>query len=114
MVAKPFLSLENGDSPRHLFGGNTFAQASIYAVQRYILYTFQSGIWMALDGLYSRAARTALNGAKSDTSRRTPAAASIASSQIESENHDRFTASAVCHELLHPITLRAMEADEAL
>ena len=26
--------------------------------------------------------------------------------KIESENHDRFSTSAVCHELLHPITLR--------
>lgn len=34
------------------FGGNTFAQAPIYAVQAHILYTFQSGVWMALDGIY--------------------------------------------------------------
>src|SRR6267378_3380599 len=26
-------------------GGNTFAQAPIYAVQGHILYTFQSGVW---------------------------------------------------------------------
>ena len=31
-------------------GGNTFAQAPIYAVQGHILYNFQSGVWMALDG----------------------------------------------------------------
>ena len=48
------------------FGGNTFAQAPIYAVQGHILYTFQSGIWMALDGLYFAGGRTALNGVKSD------------------------------------------------
>ena len=34
------------------FGGNTFAQAPIYAVQAHILYTFQSGMWLALDGIY--------------------------------------------------------------
>jgi Putative MetA-pathway of phenol degradation len=48
------------------FGGNTFSQAPIYAVQGHVIYTFQSGIWMALDGLYFAGGRTALNGVKSD------------------------------------------------
>ena len=46
------------------FGGNTFSQAPIYAVQGHVIYTFQSGIWMALDGLYFAGGRTALNGVK--------------------------------------------------
>ena len=33
------------------FGGNTFSQSPIYAVQGHRIHTFQSGIWMALDGL---------------------------------------------------------------
>jgi hypothetical protein len=48
------------------FGGNTFAQAPIYAVQGHVLYNFPSGIWMALDGIYFTGGRTALNGIKSD------------------------------------------------
>jgi hypothetical protein len=48
------------------FSGNTLAQAPIYAVQGHVIYTFQSGIWMALDGLYFAGGRTALNGVKSD------------------------------------------------
>jgi len=47
-------------------GGNTFAQAPFYAVQGHILYTFQSGVWMALDGVYFAGGRTALNGVKSN------------------------------------------------
>jgi hypothetical protein len=47
-------------------GGNTFSQAPIYALQGHILYTFQSGIWMALDGIYFAGGRTALNGVNSD------------------------------------------------
>jgi hypothetical protein len=47
-------------------GGNTFAQAPIYAVQGHVLYNFQSGVWMALDGIYFAGGRTALNGVKSD------------------------------------------------
>jgi hypothetical protein len=41
----------------------------------------------------------------SPTAPSTPAAGSIASSANESEEHDRFSTSAICHELLHPITL---------
>ncbi len=36
------------------FGGNTFSQSPIYAVQGHILYNFQSGIWVALDGILFR------------------------------------------------------------
>ena len=48
------------------FGGSTFSQSPIYAVQGHILYTFQSGAWMSLDGIYFAGGRTALNGVQSD------------------------------------------------
>jgi len=51
---------------KDFFGGNTFSQAPIYIVQGHILYTFKSGIWMALDGLYFAGGHTALNGVRSD------------------------------------------------
>jgi len=51
-------------------GGNTFAQAPIYAVQAHILYTFQSGMWMALDGIYFAGGHTSLNGVESDNEQR--------------------------------------------
>jgi hypothetical protein len=38
------------------FGGNNFAQAPLYAVQGHIVYTFQSGAWIALDEVYFSAA----------------------------------------------------------
>jgi len=49
------------------FGGNTFAKAPIYAVQAH---TFQSGVWMALDGIYFTGGHTTLNGVKSDNEQR--------------------------------------------
>ncbi|WP_172842599.1 transporter [Bradyrhizobium erythrophlei] len=52
------------------FGGNIFAQAPIYAVQAHILYTFQSGVWMALDGIYFTGGHTTLNGVKGDNEQR--------------------------------------------
>jgi Putative MetA-pathway of phenol degradation len=51
---------------KDFFGGNTFSQAPIYTVQGHILYTFKSGMWMALDGLYFAGGHTALNGVRSD------------------------------------------------
>jgi len=51
---------------KDFFGGNTFSQAPIYAVQGHILYNFPSGIWMALDGIFFAGGHTALNGVKSD------------------------------------------------
>jgi hypothetical protein len=54
----------------NFFGGNTFAQSPIYAVQAHILYTFQSGVWMALDGIYFTGDHTTLNGVESDNEQR--------------------------------------------
>jgi hypothetical protein len=51
---------------KDFIGGNTFSQAPIYAVQGHILYNFQSGIWMALDGIYFAGGRTAFDRVKSD------------------------------------------------
>ncbi len=46
--------------------GNTFAQAPLYAVQGHLVYSFSSGIWLALDGTYFTGGRTTVNGVKGD------------------------------------------------
>jgi hypothetical protein len=46
--------------------GNTFAQAPIYLVQGHIIYNFDSGIWVSLDGTCFTGGRTALNGVRGD------------------------------------------------
>ena len=48
------------------FNGSTFAQAPIYLVQGHIIYNFQSGAWMSLDGTYFTGGRTTLNGVRGD------------------------------------------------
>src|SRR3954451_23679043 len=75
------------------FGGNRFAQAPIYAVQGHILYTFQSGIWMALDGLYFAGGRTTLNGVKSDNEQRNTRAGFTFALPIDRQNSLKFSAS---------------------
>lgn len=75
------------------FGGNVFAQAPIYAVQAHILYTFQSGVWMALDGIYFEGGRTALNGVKSDNEQRNTRAGFTLALPIDRNNSLKFSAS---------------------
>ena len=74
-------------------GGNTFAQAPIYAVQGHILYTFQSGVWMALDGIYFAGGRTALNGAKSDNEQANTRAGFTLALPIDTRNSLKLSAS---------------------
>lgn len=47
--------------------GGTLAQAPVYAVQVHLVYGFQSGIWLALDGTYFTGGRNTINGVKTDT-----------------------------------------------
>lgn len=75
------------------FGGNSFAQAPIYAVQGHILYTFPSGIWMALDGVYFAGGRTALNGVKSDNQQENTRAGLTLALPIDPHNSLKLSAS---------------------
>ena len=75
------------------FGGNVFAQAPIYAVQAHVLYTFQSGVWMALDGIYFEGGRTALNGVKSDNEQRNTRAGFTLALPIDRNNSLKLSAS---------------------
>jgi hypothetical protein len=75
------------------FGGNTFAQAPIYAVQAHILYTFQSGVWMALDGIYFTGGHTTLNGVKSDNEQRNTRAGFTLALPIDRRNSLKSSAS---------------------
>jgi hypothetical protein len=74
-------------------GGNTFAQAPFYAVQGHILYTFQSGAWLALDGVYFSGGRTSLNGVKSDNEQRNTRAGFTVAWPIDRRNSLKLSAS---------------------
>ena len=75
------------------FGGNTFAQAPIYAVQGHVLYNFPSGVWMALDGIYFAGGRTALNGVKSDNEQANTRAGFTLALPIDIHNSLKLSAS---------------------
>ena len=75
------------------FGGNTFSQSPIYAVQGHILYTFQSGIWVALDGIYFAGGRSARNGVKSDNEQANTRAGFTLALPIDRQNSLKLSAS---------------------
>ena len=54
------------ETRRFFFNGSTFAQEPIFTLQGHAIYNFPSGIWVALDGLYSRCGRTVVNGVRGD------------------------------------------------
>ncbi len=47
------------------FGGQTVSQDPLYSLQAHVIYGFESGIWIALDGTYYRGGETTLDGASS-------------------------------------------------
>ena len=75
------------------FGGNTFSKSPIYAVQGHAIYTFRSGIWMALDGLYFAGGSTALNGIKSDNEQANTRAGFTVALPIDRQNSLKLSAS---------------------
>ena len=46
--------------------GSLFAQAPIYLLRGHIMYNFQSGAWVSLDGSYFTGGRTTVNGVRGD------------------------------------------------
>ena len=74
-------------------GGNTFAQAPFYAVQGHILYTFRSGVWIALDGVYFAGGHTTLNGVKSANEQANSRAGFTRALPIERQNSLKLSAS---------------------
>jgi hypothetical protein len=48
------------------FNGEKFEQAPLYLVRTNLIYNFDSGAWISLDGIYFRGARTTVNGDKGD------------------------------------------------
>ena len=75
------------------FGGNNFAQVPFYAVQGHILYTFQSGAWISLDGVYFSGGHTTLNGVKSDNEQRNTRVGLTVALPIDRQNSLKLSAS---------------------
>ena len=75
------------------FNGSTFAQAPIYLVQGHIIYNFESGIWMSLDGTYFVGGRTTVNGARGDNEQANTRAGLTLALPVDRQNSIKFNAS---------------------
>ena len=75
------------------FNGRTFAQAPIYFVRGHIIYNFESGIWVSLDGSYITGGRTTVNGVRGDNEQTNTRAGLTLALPIDRQNSIKFNAS---------------------
>ena len=65
----------------------------VNAVQGHILYTFESGIWMALDGLYFTGGRTTVNGVRGNNEQTNTRAGLTLALPVDRQNSIKLNAS---------------------
>ena len=75
------------------FNGSTFAQAPIYLVQGHIIYNFDSGVWMSLDGTYLTGGRTTVNGVRGDNEQTNTRAGFTLALPVDRHNSIKLNAS---------------------
>ena len=72
------------------FGDRTLSQAPIYAVRGDIVYHFQSGVWVSLDGTYFRGGTTA-NGVRGDNEQSNTRAGLTLALPLDRQNSVKLT-----------------------
>jgi hypothetical protein len=75
------------------FSGKTFAQAPIYFVRGHIIYNFESGVWVSLDGSYITGGRTTVNGVRGDNEQTNTRAGLTLALPVDRQNSIKFNAS---------------------
>jgi Putative MetA-pathway of phenol degradation len=75
------------------FGDGTLSQAPIYTVRGDIVYHFESGVWVSLDGTFFTGGRTTTNGASGDNEQSNTRAGLTLAIPLDSHNSAKFNAS---------------------
>ena len=75
------------------FDGSRFAQAPIYLVRGHIIYNFESGVWVSLDGSYFTGGRTTLNGERGDNEQTNTRAGLTLALPVDRHNSIKLNAS---------------------
>ena len=75
------------------FGDRTFSQAPIYAVRGDIVYHFESGVWVSLDGTYFAGGRTTTNGVRGDNEQSSTRAGLTLAIPVDRRNSVKLNAS---------------------
>ena len=74
------------------FNGKKFEQAPLYLVRTSLIHSFDSGVWISLDGLYFRGALTTVNGDKGDNEQENVRAGVTLALPIDRQNSIKLNA----------------------
>ena len=80
------------DNP-DFFNGSTFAQAPVYLVRGHVIYNFDSGVWLSLDGTWFAGGRTTVNGVRGDNEQMNTRAGLSLAIPVNRQNSIKFNAS---------------------
>ena len=80
------------DNP-DFFNGRTFAQAPVYLVRGHVIYNFDSGVWLSLDGTWFAGGRTTVNGVRGDNEQMNTRAGLTLAIPVNRQNSIKFNAS---------------------
>jgi len=80
------------DNP-DFFTGRAFTQAPIYLVRGHVIYNFDSGVWLSLDGAWLAGGRTAVNGVRGDNEQMSTRAGLTLALPVNRQNSLKFNAS---------------------
>jgi len=75
------------------FNGSTFAQAPFYLVRGHVIYNFESGMWLSLDGTYLVGGRTTVNGVRGDNEQANTRAGLTLAIPVDRHSSIKFNAS---------------------
>ena len=75
------------------YNGSLFAQAPIYLLRGHLMYNFQSGAWLSLDGTYFTGGRTTVNGVRSDNEQTNTRAGMTLALPVDRHNSVKFNVS---------------------
>jgi hypothetical protein len=72
------------------FTGRTFAQAPVYLVRGHVIYNFDSGVWLSLDGSWLAGGRTTVDGVRGDNEQMNTRAALTLAIPVNRQNSLKF------------------------
>jgi hypothetical protein len=75
------------------YNGSTFEQAPIYLAQGHIIYNFESGVWVSLDGTYFTGGRTTVNGVRGNNEQTNTRAGLTLALPVDRHNSIKLNAS---------------------
>jgi hypothetical protein len=77
----------------NFFNGRTLAQAPVYLLRGHLIYNFQSGVWVSLDGTALTGGHTSLNGVRNDNEQTNTRAGLTLALPLDRQNSLKFNAS---------------------